>query len=588
MKNAKTKLFSLRVALFGLVLILAPSCSDQDESVAAAKVTGPHSEKLSFAELVSRLDNKNLITFMNRDFKTRHSASIDARAEDELIEFEKIEKPDSYTTYLYLSNEYSPEKPYIEYFVIKDAGPGTAETAGFMKYIPAEGTTVASTKYIDPKEFTGKIQLLNLDESVNAESEFVEGVKKMMVVSTTNCRNIITVNIVNCSNGGNHPPGTPCTGGATNDGYYEIIVTTICSQQYNYVIAPDSSMGSTNSGGGGGDLSPEEKEYLHFINYMLNDEQQSVLAWHPEIRQFLRNNIMSEEVKWFIHNLTSEMIENPAFVFNAEASFNSPANIDLRNVKPDPNNPNEPNRARKEKFMCVYNKLTQSPAFKNLFLNMFDDNERLNLKLKIADLTGNQNGGRVGETKILAGDRYNNEITIDQDLLDNGSTIEIAKTMLHEFIHAFLNYKMADASIGMSIPGINNMDFQQAVNATYNGFNGDQDQHAFFYDYMLPTMQTVLSELRDLLLTPEQVANVNDLTLHIIQNTGGVLDTPWNWDDYFHNLSLNGLQNSATFINEIATIPSDGLPTNIVNQQAASAFQQYTSVSYANMPHACN
>lgn len=87
---------------------------------------------------------------------------------------------------------------------------------------------------------------------------------------------------------------------------------------------------------------------------------------------------------------------------------------------------------------------------------------------------------------------------------------------------------MADPSIGMTIPGINNMDFQQAVNTTYNGFSGDQDQHAFFYDYMLPTMQTIFSHVRDLLLTPAQVANVNDLTLDIIQNTGGVLDTPWN------------------------------------------------------------
>lgn len=208
MRNVKTRLSWLKIILVGCVAFFASSCDDKQDESANVDMKAPHSVNISYHELLDGLENKNLINYMNKEFRQRQSLSIDARSDDDGVEFEKIEKPNSYTTYLYLSNEYSPEKPYIEYLVIKDAGPGTAEAAGFLKYVPAEGTTVTSTKYIDPKEFTGKIQMLNLDESVNAESDFVDGVKKMMVVSTTNCRNIITINIVNCSNGGNHPPGT--------------------------------------------------------------------------------------------------------------------------------------------------------------------------------------------------------------------------------------------------------------------------------------------------------------------------------------------------------------------------------------------
>ena len=128
------------------------------------------------------------------------------------------------------------------------------------------------------------------------------------------------------------------------------------------------------------------------------------------------------------------MIQNTDFKLDLKTSAKSPANIDLSEVKID--NLNDPLLLQKAKFNCIYKKLTNSPAFKKLFIDTFQGNVKPFVKFKVEDLPGNQNGGTVGETRTDVNNRLKNTIVIDKDLLSNANNMDIVKTIIHECIHA--------------------------------------------------------------------------------------------------------------------------------------------------------
>ena len=328
---------------------------------------------------------------------------------------------------------------------------------------------------------------------------------------------------------------------------------------------------------------------------LLNEEQTNwwwftaTKVIKDEMITFFNSSGFTDENNDFSKQMINQMMQNPGLVINLDASSKSPGNIDLSRVTPDPNNPDELNKQLKIKFLCVYNKLIKSPEFKRLFLDMFGENTRPNLIFEIADLPGDANGGRVGETTILTNNPLNNTIKIDSNLLENGNTMNILQVILHECIHSFLNIKLADPNIGITIPALNNMEVSQCINEYYNGFNAPQNQHDFIFTYMMNTMQTIFSEVKNLLISPEENVEIENLTLHINQNTTPItnVSTPWNWNDFYENLSLNGLQNCSAFASEIATVVN-GASTNVVNEMKWSKFIQYRTVAFTNLPTSCH
>lgn len=253
------------------------------------------------------------------------------------------------------------------------------------------------------------------------------------------------------------------------------------------------------------------------------------------------------------------------------ASAKSPVNVDLTAVTPS-SNINETNHALKVKFMAVYGELMKSPKFKELFIDLFNDNSKPRAKFEIANLPNNVNGNTV----MFVNNPLDNKILIDTDLLLRGNSMAIAKTIIHECIHAYLNMKLSHPNMGMSIPGLNNMDLQKVINTYYNGFKNDQDQHNFIYNYMLPTMQTILSEVKDLLVSPTDNAGMLDLSMHIPL---GAPTTPFNWNEFYKNLSLNGLQECTFFKNEIGTFNVDGSDGIIVDKSKMDSYNQYNKYS---------
>ena len=232
------------------------------------------------------------------------------------------------------------------------------------------------------------------------------------------------------------------------------------------------------------------------------------------------------------------------------------------------------------KAICVYNKLKSSSTFKDIFANVFDATKKPFIILKTNNLLGNADGGAVGTCVPTNGNHLLNTIEIDTDLIADGHPLQIAKTIAHEFIHAFLNIKLFNAGLGMSIPAISNLDFIQAVNTYYNGFSDGQDQHNFMYNFMIPTLQSILAEIKDLCVTPQNNIDMLDLSVSIPYNTSPT--TPFIWNDYFMNLALAGLQDCSFFQLEIGTFDTLGQPI-AVDQTKMQSYNIYNKRGKDNL-----
>ena len=283
---------------------------------------------------------------------------------------------------------------------------------------------------------------------------------------------------------------------------------------------------------------------------------------------YLVANKFSDESRISGKQLFDQIVQNPSMKFDIQASLKSPLNIDRSSINDE--------LPEGKKFNNVYKALTDSPEFKNLFLNIFQNSTRYNVKFQ----TGNIAGGANGDTKTNLLDPTNNIITIDANFIKNNSKLVVAKTILHECIHAFLNVKLCDGQLG-NIPNINNEDFYNIVNKSYNGFNNDQAQHNFIYNYMIPTMGKVLEEIKDKLVSPEESITLSGLGMHIPYDNSPRTD--FNWNDFYHNLSLSGLQNCSFFQNEIGTFNNDGTPNITVNQTLMQSYNQYNSYGRQNL-----
>lgn len=313
-------------------------------------------------------------------------------------------------------------------------------------------------------------------------------------------------------------------------------------------------------------FSPKSQQSL-WLTSNATIEQTATLS------NFLYENNNSTEAINFSKELTTQMMLNSGLILDADTSFKSPANIDRSSIT---------NATKEgEKFNLVYDELTKSPKFKELFLDLFQDNSRFNVKFEI----GNVSNGANGNTNTDLNNPTLNKITISPTFLNNSNKMEIAKTIIHECIHAYLNVKLCDAGQGISIPTLNNLDFFNVVNQKYNGFNGSQEQHNFIYNYMLPTLQTILAQVKDTLVTPtNNLEMLNDVVVHIPNNNSPA--TPFVWADYYHNLSLNGLQNCSFFQNEIGSVQVvNGVLTPLItiDQTLMQSFIQYIRVGQFNI-----
>jgi len=247
--------------------------------------------------------------------------------------------------------------------------------------------------------------------------------------------------------------------------------------------------------------------------------------------------------------------------FNAYYSSKSPFTVDMSEVRRYCDTIGIPN-AENEKFMCIYNKLIKSPKFKHLFTDVFGESQNINVTFNIQDqISSNQdtkaickiiNGTTDGNGNLI---NLNMEIKIKREHLNNDSRISVAKSIIHECIHAYLNLKRIDCNQGTNFDELNNKLFGELINEYYDGICADtQEGHEFMFDYMLPSMQGILSDVRDNFI-PESHRQIVEAYNFQSQSNPVVPSTPWNWDQFYYYFSLVGLHNTAEFQQQIATDP---------------------------------
>lgn len=231
---------------------------------------------------------------------------------------------------------------------------------------------------------------------------------------------------------------------------------------------------------------------------------------------------------------------------NFKYSLKSPLNVDMYSIL------DKPTLAENQKFLAIYNALSKSPEFQKLFIDMFGNNTRFNVKFEIADHVYEDDDPQKKEVNAITSEEpvtKNITIKISKQILIPGTDrsqtqIENAKTILHECVHAYLFVKANNPTIGT--------DFVKILNTMYPTAN---EQHDFMYNKMIPTMQKILSEIRDLVTTsPKRTILETQYTMH--PTTNPISSTPWSWNDYYKYLSLSGLQETNSFIQDFP-FPSD-------------------------------
>ena len=549
-----------------LSLFLSVSCQKEDisetQEVNHKTIT---SQKISTSEVLNEINNpsiKKYISALSNTLEKSQNKNLN------LALFTKIIKESQYTTYSLLINKYTTAKPYFFYFVIQKST--TIEKAGFAKYIPATAVT-----NLDVPHFTGILELYDIDDKLYARTSFVNGQAIPTPANTASkgqeCGNVISIITHNCSHGGNHSPGQSCNNGYSNDGYYEVMIRVVCHTVNSITPPPDAYVGQSGGGSaGGGGLIPDVDEIFAFTESLTVEEQDWLaqnLASYNTIINYLVQKQWSEESKNFAQEIITQSRQT-GLKLDIEKSVKSPFFIDLSSVSG--NTPEE------LKFNEVYNILTTSPKFRELFTNMFGTNPLFNVKFKIDNIQQSTGSGHIdGNCKVYAYSNIPtpfNLITIDRSHLLTANKVSIALSIMHECIHAYLNIKLRNPSIGMTIENINNMDFVDCINTYYNSFSGNQTQHNFFANNMIPTMVNIFLEIKDLLLTPTQINNVvnnpngNSSLYAVTQTTPSVVTSniiSWNWIDYFTHVSFTGLQNCTAY----STYYPVGSPNALLSEQ---------------------
>ncbi|RTL14266.1 MAG: hypothetical protein EKK56_01830 [Flavobacteriaceae bacterium] len=225
-----------------------------------------------------------------------------------------------------------------------------------------------------------------------------------------------------------------------------------------------------------------------------------------------------------------------------------------------------------QKTYCVFQKLlslSNNSHFKKIIVDLFDSNDKANVIFSIANLPSGYDAVTSPQARggITSHSLY--KITLDQNFVNNASTIEIALTLIHELIHA----ELLERCLRLGI--ISNMGFNST---TYNGlfsFNSSGQQISPMDNYGLSFLNLLIQEYRNYsnqsewnhnLMTGLNYNNIISQNLleaypllnnpsfdflnninNDINNTNGAFTL----NEAFYFLSWRGLENTQNYINLI-------------------------------------
>lgn len=560
-----------------MVLILL-SCSEDlyeeniDASIGKATITEMKFEELlakdsKFKDLVEKVGG-NLITKKNA-FKIQNDFIIT----NDNVKKIKLNNIISYTMAIKRNNV--SDNLSFENLVIQEEI-NTNPRAYILKYIP-NNIILSEGQLLN---FEGKIQMNRLEKAPKFNNNKPQN-------RTTESECFVYVDQLWCSapyqgSTQHHLPGASCKVSTLYIRTVKVLTPDACGS-----TGGGGTSGSTGSDGGFGDpygigggggydnsdyptedaytenyqqyitvpiLSAENsfdiKNTLIFYNSLSFQQQQWAIDnpnSYNQIIQYQTDNKWSDESKEFSIQIITPLSGDSSLKIDIESSFKSPMNIDCSSIPYDPTKPEN------QKFNELFKALKTSAEFKKLFLDIFHDSKRFNVKFEIADRVYEDNNSSKPEVNATTSEdpvTKNLTIKISKQILISGTTrsqtnIENTKTILHECIHAYLFSKAANPAVGVT--------FVETIN---NKYPTPDEQHNFMYDKMIPTMQKVLGEVRDLVMTIPKRTILEEYTMH--PTTNPLTSIPFNWADYYRYLSLSGLDETDCFKQDFQN-PSDAL-----------------------------
>lgn len=278
-------------------------------------------------------------------------------------------------------------------------------------------------------------------------------------------------------------------------------------------------------------------------------------------------------------------VDLPCAIANSTINENSPFNVDLSSINPCTSDSENIITPEDELLLCLYEKLSENALFKDFFINTFGESENMNVTIKVVDeypehIVNQQAAGVTHSQAITVNTQTGELISADIDILirrgymNQWSTMSIAKTLLHEALHAYLIIQLSGCGQSGDLEGFDNLDVGELVNQYYGSACAGQEQHEFMFELLLPFMTQILSDLRDNLIPETHQGFAESIgDFHNEQDSSG--DTQlWNWDQFFLYVSLNGLQNTNAYQNNIENSPAKAFNFNRYNDVAKNSFSR--------------
>lgn len=485
----------------------------------------------------------------------------------------------SYKTYNFLVNKYTSEKTENLVFEIKDLGTANETLKAYLVEYDLTGAAITEDK----------IKLYEIDEE-----------NKMHLVTT--CISYTITMSYTCSCDGKHtsPSDPDCTCVAQGGTAAHTSTQNVLTCTTEEVWGPDGPPPPEAGGGSNGfqhvylgtvTMSPADRKKKDFWMWLRDNEPECdnplTQEQKDDINEYIESTVMLEDPdsvacgfpednQELFEEIKDEIEDSCNPNINMELSIDSPAFIDDSSI--------DKTTSEGQKFHCIAGLLKKSCTFRDLIEETFGgEQDKLNVKFVISDTLSSWGRAQLTDIQTVNGEtKYTNTIWLKKAMLENNnySNVFVLKVILHEYIHAYLNIKAYDATLGAQLPTINNSDLGDLIQHIYLDWNSHvvadgspQSQHAFMYDNLVGIFTQVFNELYSDLITP-QVFNYFDGMTFTHQPTGTV--EVWNWDRFFKFLTLSALEQCPPFIQ---------------NTQANAAeyyFYQLYNFNSSVMPKTCN
>lgn len=252
-------------------------------------------------------------------------------------------------------------------------------------------------------------------------------------------------------------------------------------------------------------------------------------------------------------------------IYNQNFSQKSPFQVDISNLFQDGVMDDDEKR-----FLDIKEIVTQTTQYKNIIDNIFNDTTGFSVEYVVVDNLTNGAGKRLNGATFLNGTIAT--IEIDRNHINTATKIDIALTIMHEALHAYMYYIIAN-DVNVSVPNnVNLNDISECIDLyldNYVGMSGGQSaQHQFMAEELLPILQDVILEALTLLYDQNILNLIEQQGRVRIINENGELEWKsgplpgniqnyyWNWSDFAYYFALGGLQDTDFFQSTIAIIPA--------------------------------